>query len=231
MEFIVKALLFLHVSFGFTSLILFWLPVFMKKGGKGHRVIGKLYVITMWVVVVSAALLCVKNVIIGKYFMAIFLGFISLITANPLWYGMAILKPKAQVSSKFHWIRMLFEVAIVLYGACMLAYGISLNGKDSAVLMIIFGCLGIMGIPSLIKKLKGPRENEDRIRLHMIGLLSSGIAAYTAFFVFGGYTWMSKLLHGMLGILPWTLPGLVGAIGITCGVKYFRRKGMIAKEN
>ena len=94
MEFIVKTLLFLHVTFGFTSLVLFWLPVFLKKGGKGHFIIGKLYVVAMWIVVATAALLSVKNVIIGKYFMSAFLGFISLITANPLWYGMAILKKK-----------------------------------------------------------------------------------------------------------------------------------------
>ncbi|MCF8277797.1 MAG: hypothetical protein K9J17_13770 [Flavobacteriales bacterium] len=231
MEIIVKSLLFLHVSFGFTSLLLFWLPVFMKKGGKGHRVVGKLYVLAMWVVVTSAALLCIKNVIIGKYFMAVFLGFISLITANPLWYGMAILKPRVYETSAFHWKRTAFDGLIVLAGALMLVYGIILEGKDSAVLMLIFGCLGLTGIPSFIKNLKGPREKEDRIRLHMIGMLTSGIAAYTAFFVFGGYTWMSKLLPGMWGILPWTAPGLIGAIGINYGVKYFRKKGMISEQH
>jgi hypothetical protein len=47
LEFIVKILLFPHVTFGFISLVLFWLPVFMRKGGKGHRVVGKLYVYAM----------------------------------------------------------------------------------------------------------------------------------------------------------------------------------------
>jgi len=227
MEITVKILLFLHVSFGFTSLALFWLPVFMKKGGKGHRVVGKLYVITMWVVVATAALLSIKNIIIGKYFMAVFLGFISLITSNPLWYGMAILRPKKQNSVRFYQLRAAFDGVIALAGVLMLTYGIMLQGKNSAVLLIIFGCLGLTGIPSFIKNLKGPQESEDRIRLHMIGMLTSGIAAYTAFFVFGGYTWMSKLLPGMWGVLPWTAPGVIGAIGITLGVKYYRKRGLI----
>lgn len=227
MEIIVKVLLFLHVSFGFTSLVLFWLPVFMKKGGKGHRTVGKLYVIAMWVVVATAGLLSVKNVIIGKYFMATFLGFIALITSNPLWYGMAILRPKAQDSNSFRWMRVAFDGVIALAGIVLLTYGIILQGQNSAVLMIIFGCLGLTGIPSLIKNLKDPKEREDRIRLHMVGLLTSGIAAYTAFFVFGGYTWMEKLLPGMWGVLPWVAPGAIGGIGITIGVKYYRKRGMI----
>jgi len=230
MEIIAKALLFLHVSFGFTSLVLFWLPVFIKKGGKGHRTIGKLYVIAMWIVVGTAALLSVKNIIIGKYFMAVFLGFISLITANPLWYGMAILRPKVQDSVRFHWMRTAFDGVIALAGVLMLTYGIVLQGKNSAVLLIIFGCLGLTGIPSFFRNLKGPREKEDRIRLHMTGLLTSGIAAYTAFFVFGGYMWMEKIFPGMLGVIPWVAPGVVGAIGITLGVKYYRKRGLIKPQ-
>ena len=230
MDSIVKTLLFLHVSFGFTSLVLFWLPVFLQKGGKGHRLVGKLYVYAMWVVVTTAALLSIKNVIIGKYFMAAFLGFIALITANPLWYGIAILRPKAQESDRFHWLRTTFDGVIALAGVLLLTYGIMLQGKDSAVLLIIFGCLGLTGIPSFIKNLKGPSEKEDRIRLHVIGMLTSGIAAYTAFFVFGGYTWMSKLLPGMWGVLPWVAPGLAGGIGITYAVKYFRNQGLIAEK-
>jgi len=230
MEIIAKALLFLHVSFGFTSLVLFWLPVFIKKGGKGHRTIGKLYVIAMWIVVGTAALLSVKNIIIGKYFMAVFLGFISLITANPLWYGMAILQPKVQDSVRFHWMRTAFDGVIALAGVLMLTYGIVLQGKNSAVLLIIFGCLGLTGIPSFFRNLKGPREKEDRIRLHMTGLLTSGIAAYTAFFVFGGYMWMEKIFPGMLGVIPWVAPGVVGAIGITLGVKYYRKRGLIKPQ-
>lgn len=227
MEIIVKSLLFLHVSSGFTSLLLFWLPVFMKKGGKGHRVVGKLYVLAMWVVVTSAALLCIKNVIIGKYFMAVFLGFISLITANPLWYGMAILRKDAQPQKRFQFTHTFLDGLMSVCGLALLVWGIYLGGKGNAVLLIVFGALGCTVIPSFIRKLRVPYEENDRIRGHMIGLLTSGVAAYSAFFVFGGYTWMEQLLPGMWQVLPWVAPGSVGAVGITLGVKYYRKKGMI----
>lgn len=230
MEFITKTLLFLHVSFGFTSLVLFWLPVFMRKGGKGHVITGKLYVLAMWVVVATAALLSIKNVIIGKFFMAVFLGFIALITANPLWYGMAILRKDAQHQKGFQLTHTVFDGLMSMCGLALLTWGIYLGGKGNAVLLLIFGGLGCTVIPSFIKKLRSPYQPEDRIKGHMVGLLTSGIAAYSAFFVFGGYTWMQQILPGMWQVLPWVAPGVLGAFGITFGVKYFRRKGLISSD-
>lgn len=227
MQFIIKSLLFLHVSFGFTSLVLFWLPVFLKKGGKAHRVTGKLYVYAMWVVVGTAALLSVKNVIIGKYFMAAFLGFISLITANPLWYGMAILNKKKVKSSLRG--RMYYEIAILIYSVALLSagfYGVW-AGNSANILLFIFGGLGLTALPTILQLREADPAKTDKIKEHMIGLLTSGIAAYTAFFVFGGYTWMEKILPGTWQVLPWVAPGVLGGLGITFGVKYFRKKGMI----
>lgn len=231
MDLIVKTLLFLHVSFGFASLVLFWLPVFLKKGRKGHIIAGKLYVIAMWVVVTTAALLSVKNIIIGKYFMAVFLGFIALITANPLWYGMAILRKDAQHQKKFQLTHTVLDGLMSVCGLALLTWGIYLGGKGNAVLLLIFGGLGCTVIPSFIKKLRSPYQHEDRIKGHMVGLLTSGVAAYSAFFVFGGYTWMKEILPGMWSVLPWVAPGVIGGVGITFGVKHYRRKGMIKAKS
>jgi hypothetical protein len=192
---------------------------------------GKLYVAAMWVVVVTAALLSVKNLIIGKYFMAAFLGFISLITSNPLWYGMAILKKdKAELSRKG---RILFEALVLVYSIALLSagfYGVW-AGNSANVLLFIFGGLGLTAIPTILKLRKSDPAKTDRIKEHMVGLLTSGIAAYTAFFVFGGYTWMEKILPGMWQVLPWVAPGVLGGLGITLGVRYYRKKGMISAKS
>lgn len=232
METIVKTFLFFHISSGFISLVLFWLPVFLKKGGKGHRNTGKAYVFFMWIVVASAALLSIKDVIIGSYFMASFLGFIALITANPLWYGIAVLNREKRQSNGFRIGRIVFDSLIVCSGALLLGFGIYLQsiGNGSAILMIIFGGLGLTDLPVLIKKLKPTPPEFDPIRDHMVGLLTSGIAAYSAFFVFGAYTWIEQYLPGMWGVLPWVGPGVIGGVGITLGVKHFRKKGMIKPQ-
>ncbi len=227
MEIAVKILLVLHVLFGFISLVLFWLPIFLKKGGKGHVLTGKLYVAAMWVVVTTAALLSIKNVIIGEYTMAAFLGFLSLITGNTLWYGIAILKVNSNNADAFKRKQIGMHILIISSAMVLLTYGMYLQGQGAAVLMIVFGALGLTDIPALLQKLTNRNRPTDRIKEHMVGLLTSGIAAYTAFFVFGGYTWMEKLLPGMWAVVPWIAPGVLGGIGITYGVKYFRKVGLV----
>ena len=94
-----KILLTTHIIAGFVSLVLFWLPILVKKGGKLHIKIGWVYTYTMWFVVISSGLLSIINVIEGAYYVSLFLGFLAAITAMPLWYGISVLKYKRQAPS------------------------------------------------------------------------------------------------------------------------------------
>ena len=89
-----EILLATHVIAGMISLIIFWIPIFVKKGGNLHRSVGKVYVYLMWYVVISAFLLSVENFIEGSYIAAAFLGFLTLATGQPLWSAIAILNNK-----------------------------------------------------------------------------------------------------------------------------------------
>ena len=121
MEAITKALLATHIFSGITSIILFWIPIFLKKGSKNHILIGKIYVFLMWIVVISAGLLSIKNILIGEFVMAAFLGFLALITANPLLYGIAILKNKKGLSDSYQKKHMAFNALITLAGVLLFA--------------------------------------------------------------------------------------------------------------
>ncbi|MEM7368165.1 MAG: hypothetical protein AAF587_06150 [Bacteroidota bacterium] len=228
MGFISSSLLTLHIVAGFISIILFWIPVFTRKGGKNHRLIGKIYVRLMWVVVISAAILSVENLLTGETIMGAFLGFISLITANPLFYGIAILKQKKGLSPTYQTIHLIFKSAIVLAGIALIAYGISLNGKGTAVLMFIFGGLGVSDLPGLIRELKNPPKETEWFKEHLVGMCTSGIAAYTAFFVFGASRFFQPLFPGYWAVIPWIAPSIVGVIGIRYTVNQYRKKKVIA---
>jgi len=227
MEWIFKALLFVHIAAGFTSLALFWIPVFTPKGRKYHRLVGKMYVWFMWAVTLTAAILSVKNLVIGETFKAAFLGFIAIITANPLWYGIAILKNKQGLSKGFRMGHLAFSIIIVLTGFMLIGYGISLNGEGSAVLMLIFGGLALTDIPQVIKALKKAPMQVDWLKKHIIGMCTSAIAAYTAFLVFGANEFLQSFLPGYLGVLPWVAPGVIGTFAIFYTIGYYRKKGVI----
>lgn len=230
MDLLIKALLYLHIGTGFASLVLFWLPIFLPKGGKGHRLVGKWYVYLMWVVVCTAAILSVKNLVIGNTNMGIFLGFISLITANPLWYGISVLRNKRTISARYRYTHLSFRTMIILSSIAMISYGISLKGGGGAVLMFIFGGLGLADIPRFIKDLRKPVEKIEWFKDHLVGMCTSGIAAYTAFFVFGANNYLQSVLSGYWGVIPWVAPTVIGITGIFLAVRYYRKKGAISSK-
>ncbi|TXC81764.1 DUF2306 domain-containing protein [Luteibaculum oceani] len=223
MEWIIKGITWTHVLAGFSSLIVFWIPVFTKKGGEAHRKAGKIYVALMWAVVISAFLLCINNLSIARYSSAAFLGFLSLITGNVLWYGIAILKNKKGLSSQFRRIQLLLQGAIVLASSLLIFYGIWLEGHSTAILMFVFGGLGLTDLPKFIKNLKGSKS-DSWLKTHIVGMCTSGIAAYTAFFVFGGRVLFKGLFVGYWSVVPWIAPGIVGGMIIYLMVRRFDKK-------
>ncbi len=202
--------LFIHVSAGFTSIVLFWIPVLSKKGGKLHIKSGKWYVIAMWVVVITAAILSVKNIFIKAYGPAIFLGFLSLITSGPLWYAIRILKMKKEKTAAYKKKMFIFNLILVIYAIFMILIG--LRNPSQNILMFIFGGLGLTSIPDVVRYLRGKSKNLTWIQEHLIGMITTGIAAYTAFFVFGGSRLFGDLFQGKLSIILWTAPGVLGTV-------------------
>ena len=166
----------------------------------------------MWVVVISASLLSIKNIIIGEFVMAAFLGFLAIITANPLWYGIAILKNKKGLSDSYRKKHLAFNTLITLAGVLLFAYGIYLKGEGPAILMLIFGILGMTSGRDVLASYQRKNEKSSWIEEHISGMLVSGIAAYTAFAVFGGSNFFREYLTGYWTIIPWIAPTIVGII-------------------
>ncbi len=228
MESIIKSLLFIHISAGAISLVLFWLPVITKKGGKLHNRMGKAYVMAMWVVVGSAFLLSVKNLIIQNYLAAAFLGFLSVLTSAPLWYAKAILNYKKEIDIDYFKRFKVLHTVIFFMAAALVVWSIALKVQGSAILLLIFGILGLTSFPEAFSNYDTIRTREKWIVTHLRGMLSTGIAAYTAFFAFGGRQFFGNLLTDQWMIIPWVLPSIIGAFGIRYWRKKYTKKPAVA---
>jgi len=210
MEQIIQYLLYVHVAAGVVSLIAFWAPVFTAKGKLAHRRIGWVYICTMWVVVITAAVLSVHNLYIGRLYIGLFLGFLSLLSGNPLWQGIAVLKNKRVLTPSYKIIRDVLQVSLVLFGGFLFVYGSFYVMDGVRYLMIFFGVIGLTSVRDLYQQRKQADLPPDWYKEHYRGMIISGIAAYTAFFAFGGRQFFSDLLPGMWQILPWVLPTFIG---------------------
>ena len=227
MEVLSKGLLGIHVFAGFCSIVLFWIPMFVKKGSNLHRKFGKAYIYLMWVVVLTAITLSIENFIQGHTEIAIFLGFLSFITANPIWYGVAILKHKKNLPVSLKRNHLIFNLVIMIFGAILIGYGIYL--KQNGVLMIIFGILGLSTGKDVWISYKNTTNESDWLKQHIVGMLTSAIAAYTAFFVFGSMNFIRDFFPGYWAIFPWVAPGVVGGFLMNYYLRnYNKKKSVVA---
>ncbi len=221
MALLFKSLLYLHMVAGSLSLILFWIPVFTRKGGKTHRQVGVVYVWCMSVVVGTAFLMSIYDLLFtSKYVLGLSLLFLSFLTLNPLWSGMDALKQKKQLSKRSRNLRLALEGILFVYGAFLLATGIYYQ----VILVIIFGSVGvILGFKNVrIFAQKTPEYNW--FDTHMSGMIVSGAAAYTAFFAFGARSVFGFLQGTYWVILPWVLPTLIAVVSINILRKKYKVK-------
>ena len=214
MEKLIDALFYIHVIAGTVSLVLFWIPVFARKQKGLHTTVGKLYVYCMWTVVITAFLLSIKNFVIGRYNIAFLLGFLSLVTANPLWYAIGVMKSKKAYSRSYLLTYFVIHSSIVLLGGSLLVYGLFFVNTSAKYLMIIFGTLAVLDIRELLSKREMKSSKPDWYKVHYSGMITTAIAAYTAFFAFGGSRFLDNILTNEWQLIPWILPTLIGILCI-----------------
>ncbi len=224
MESIHRYLTIIHIIAGSFSLILFWIPVITKKGGKTHRKVGIWYYRTMWVVVVTAAILSVINTILGNYTAAIFLGYLTVLSGYPLWYSYEILNQKKAWTDRYFYIRKAFTWILFIAGLVMIGGAIYFKFQEVGVLMAFFGLLGISAIRDALMTKEVAMEKEKWLKMHITGTIISGIAAYTAFLAFGGRAFFADLLPGAFQVIPWILPTVLGVIFIKLQKKKYKLK-------
>jgi len=211
MDAIFKPLLILHVIAGSLSLITFWIPMFVKKGSDIHIKVGKLYSYLMWTVVISAAILSLIRVSQGHYMIAAFLGFLALLTAIPLWYAIIIIKyKKGEIPDSVLSIRKVLNTVLVISAIGLIIWAILLRLEDMAVLLLIFGIIGLTAIPDVLRSHAKTKAETNWIAEHIEGMVGTGIAAYTAFFAFGGKSMLGWLFTDQLMVIPWVLPTVIG---------------------
>jgi len=210
MDIFFKTLLLLHVSAGFTSIGLFFVPAFAKKGGKIHNRVGRWYTYAMWTVVITAAVLSAINYARGYTSVALFLGFLALLTARPLYYGVAVLSNKQGPSRRMARIDRALRISLGLFSVFMIGYGCGWWGDDGQTLYLIFGGLGMLVWPSLIRDARGVTPGYNWMEEHLGQMVVTAIAAFTAFLAFGGQRAFGNLFTGNLQIVLWTLPTVLG---------------------
>ncbi len=241
MEALHAMLVNVHIAVGALALVLFWVPAFAKKGSPLHVKVGKVYVGSMYVVVVTAFIASVmvladpigirrpgesygpaeaEELATRFRMMSLFLLMLSVLVFTSLRHGIRALRQRIEPGVLARPSHRAVIGALGLLGAVVGGLGIA-NG---ALLLIIFGGISVAGAIGMFRDTLVERpDRRAQLVMHLNGLIGSGIGVYTAFFAFGGSRLLGEILTGYWQVVPWVLPAIVGTVVINRLSRAYRR--------
>lgn len=196
-----------HLACAFGAAVVFWVPIAASKGGPLHLKAGRLYVRLIYLTALTGAPLAVwlfaraAEPAAGRT--ACFLTYLLTILVMPVYHGVRVARAARTgmpVASPVHTILSLAAIAGGL-ALCALAIGWR---EWPYVLLSPVG--PVMGVRALVYARRGGAWREE----HIVAMLMSGIAVYTAVLVFGVGRTLGVQLTGAGIYVPWLLPVVVG---------------------
>lgn len=229
----------IHILVGSAALVLFWIPVFSKKGQLNHVNFGRYYRTTMYAVAGSGAIMAIMvllmpAVIKAQHFngsanpeqvvftLRLFWGFLlylSLLSFVSTRHGMSVLAVKSDIAKLRVWRYQLPLWLLLIGGIGFVAAGTIYE----RTLHMVFGVLGILvAIGMLRYSFLKEVKNGQWVVEHLGAMIGSGIGAYTAFLAFGGRSLFADL--GNWQLVFWIAPGVIGGIAANVIARNYAKK-------
>jgi hypothetical protein len=231
-----------HVAAGGLALILFWIPAIARKGGRTHIRAGWFYVVCMSVVVVTAFTMsglaftiplairriaqplspaALADFLRGQRLSATFLAYLAGVTLALGWQGIWAVQTKREPKAMRTPFSLALNAAVLLAGLTVLVLGMKYR---SGPLLALSPLGPLIGVGNLRYLLRGPQSRMHWWYEHLSSMIGTGIAGYTAFFVFGGARLLPSVARSQLYTIFWVLPALIGVPIIFLTVAYYQRK-------
>lgn len=237
-------LLKFHIILGSFALLLFWLPMLSRKGGALHRNSGRYYSYLMNAVALSGLLMAAlvwldpiavkgDGILVDGQVSArkldflmlfnLFLFLLSLLSWVTIRHATGSLLCKQNRDALKHWT---YQAPVWLL-AVLAPYAAWQGFQYQMPLVMVFAGISIVTSLRILAYLYTPTVAGNRWLIEHVGaMIGSGIAAYTAFFAFGGRTFFAELLTGHWIMIPWLLPSLMG---IPASIWFKRRLSSTAR--
>lgn len=222
---IFHSLVSLHIVTGALGLIIFWVPIFARKGGGAHKVWGSRFVwlmlITGTVAVGISTTTVVAPVATHPHLMnhpdfgsvesirGIFgwmMLYLAILTVNLAWYGRLCIVHKRKHALHRSWDNLALQVILTIASANCLWQGYLI----SQPLMMGISMVGFATVATNLHFLYRPKPGPLDWQLeHIKALVGAGISVYTAFFAFGAVRYVPALA---LTPILWSVPLITGLI-------------------
>ena len=231
-----SALVLAHVATGFVGLAAFWIPLFVRKGGRLHVQAGRVFTYCAYVVTLSAVTAAAGRIValqaqgLGPadrpetYGFALFLGYLGLATFATVRHAIRVVETRRAPKT----LRTPFHEALawasVAGSAVVIAFALGV-WTDVSPILLGLSPVGLVTGSGMLRLMRRPGERRmGWFYSHLGSMLGGGIAFHTAFAVFGAQRLWAYELAGPLAVVPWLLPTAVGIPAIVVWTRYYRRK-------
>lgn len=237
---------YLHVSFGALSLLMFWIPMFTRKGSLDHKRFGRYFAMAMYTVSLSGLLMSSMDLLfplaghvespdplteekleeIAAEIRegALFLFSLSILVLTTTRHGWLVILQRDNRAALKHPAHVALCVALGLAAVGLFVQGWRIGSPLFMGFAVLEAVVSATTLHYIYKSVLSPKEWWIE---HLGALIASGIGAYTAFFVFGGSRLLSEFLQGPFegwNLVFWFAPGVIGGIATTVLSRQYRRK-------
>lgn len=224
-----------HIVLGFVGLAAFWFPVFARKGGRIHRVAGKVFVWCGYGVTASAALsvTLVTTMIVSRDLVAknldtlaqlLFLGYLAWVVFVSLRYAVGVLETKKDPTLLATPVFRFLAWSAIAASGVLIAYA-TLVPTGWSLLLYVLSPIGVGTGWPILEYMRGDCDSPRAwFYEHMSATIGAGIAFHTAFAVFGASRLFELPTTGWLSILPWVLPTAIGVPGLALWKRHYQGK-------
>lgn len=196
-----------HIGIGTLAFASLWTAGFARKGGYVHRRAGRIYLLTMTLVLASAGVLTMFAFLEGQWMGGIFLVYLLTITGTALWMGRRALRFKGDARGYTRGAMPLVGIANTLAAAGAVAVGIMADELFIAGISVIGFLIGI-GILTMWRK--PPDHPRFWLKEHIGGMIGAGIATHIAFASIGLRSLFPGADVSVVTIWPWAAPLIIG---------------------
>ncbi len=192
-----------HALAGTVALATFWTAGLAKKGSLLHKRAGKIYLLAMIGIVVTAVPLALSAALKGQWMGAAFLGYLVILVSHACRLAWTSIKWKRDFAKFTGTGHRISTAVLAISGTAVSVLGFVYG----AWLLIIFGLIGPLGALGFLKLIRsGPQSPNWWLKEHYGAMIGNGVATHIAFLQIGLMRLIPELGNTMVQHLAWFGP-------------------------
>jgi uncharacterized membrane protein len=209
-----------HASIGGLALATFWIAGMSKKGSPIHKAAGKIYLLAMTGIIMSALPLAIsmllnKNPVGGAFFL-----YLLVITTTSVWCSWRAIRDKRDWA---RYVGSVFKILTVLnfFSAIAIVLVAVLIPNDLQIILMAFSSIGMINAVTMFRFMrKAPADPRWWLGQHLGSMIGNGVATHIAFLSIGLPKLLPMLSGPVLQNMAWLGPL---TLSIFAGI-YLKRK-------